>query len=108
MEIIENTKYNGVDILTSEDLKKYTHKQINIDKDINYIYTDLVEPKLISLRNDIDIALNGATSVDSGNNSLIKAIKEFVLEADTYELFYEFKNWGNKKIFNISNNPNWA
>ena len=107
MEIIENTKYNNIDILTEEDKQKYDNKKIEFYKQPQYLYDNFIKPRLESLYNDIQVGLNGNTQIAADNTKLIESVQEFVLEADNYELYLNFKNWSNSKVFNLSNEQDW-
>lgn len=108
MEIIENTKYNDLDILTETDKQNYTNKTIIFYKeDQQYLYDTFVKTKLESLYNDIQIGLKDDTHIASDNIKMIQTIQEFVLEADNYELYLGFKNWSNSNIFDLSGERDW-
>lgn len=111
MEIIENTVYNNVtDIITDEEVEqKYLKRSIDQAETLKYIYDDFILPKIQNLNNDIIAGIkNIEDTIDSSNTKLINTIKEFVLEVDLYELLLNFKNFGNTIIFdNISTNPDW-
>lgn len=107
MEVIENSQYNGIDILTEEEKKIYTQKQISFNKDPEYIYLDFVKPKLESLYRDIQVGLGDATQIDQSQDRLIETVKEFVLEVDIYELFSSFTNWSGNLIFDFSEEQDW-
>ena len=50
MEIIETTKYNNeFVILTTDELKEFSDKKLEIKNDLNYLYTDLIKAKLETL-----------------------------------------------------------
>ena len=108
MEIIENTKYNNIDILTEEDKQRYDSKKIEFYKQPQYLYDNFIKPRLESLYNDIQIGLHGNTQIAADNTKLIESVQEFVLEADNYELYLNFKNWSNSKVFDLSNEQDWC
>lgn len=109
MEIIENTDYNGVQLIPEKDLDAYQKRILDMSLyNYNIIYPSLILPRLNTLKADIDAELkNTDNKVEEDNIKLIKTIQEFVLEADNYELFLNFKNYGNDKVLNIPTDKNW-
>lgn len=113
MEIIEKTKYNNeIPIITEEDKKIYINKKIILDegKTFNYLYKDFLLPTLNSLNNDIQSGLKSipeGETIPEDNTRLIETIKEFVLQADIYELYKGFTNWSGSLVFNFNGEPNW-
>jgi hypothetical protein len=113
MEIIEKTDYNNeIPIITEEDKKVYINKKIVLDegKTFNYLYKDFLLPTLNNLNNDISVGLKNipeGETIPEDNARLIKTIKDFVLQADIYELYKDFTNWSGNLVFNFNGEPDW-
>lgn len=112
MEIIENTPYNGIEIITEEDLKGYPQRELDLTLyPYNQIYSSLMASRLLMLENDIIKGLDQAGGkVTEDNVKLIKIIQEYVLEVDNYELLLGFKNYQGENaspVLNIPINTRW-